>query len=1214
MKKQLFLYLALCLLYILPINGQGFIDTKNSTTATLTGDATFTGESTNASEFSSILVTAYGTPSTATGTLHVDFSPDNINWDRTKSFAINDLTQDLHHSLLTLNQYYRIRYVNDAVAQTAFRLQTLLHTEKPTETNPATGIQSISNSSTTNVGGQTTLNEGGQLSAIDTTVTVIDATVFDNNTTIKIDSEYMSITNISSNDLTVTRGAFNSTEATHEDGATVTGVYIGASELNTQPDVMVSLKSNTAGTEYFDFSNDGVLWDTFPVTGFTVAANIHEFHTAVKGKRYFRIRFENGSASKTTSFRVNTYYGVFRQGNLPLNQTVGDDSDSTIVRAIGMGKEPQGAYSNTKQDGSAFRTTTNLGGTTLSGELASGATGAQTLFTDVSGFAASGYIYIGTEFIAYTAKTGTTSLTISERGAFGTTAATHASAAVVGGAYSSGLLTLEGYTEVATKILCSNTGQMRFQWYSDSAGTDTIRTLAPPYATINSYDFLGAPSFGPYVRYIFANTQSSDTTDFFFETEFYTKSISAQVLTLNSTIVNGMTSNLTRSIGVGQQPDGDFVNTPADGSAFNNVSDGTTTLIANAIYTSAWTDTDGFNFIELFITTDVISATNGIEVQFTDDVQTGQTIQFTRLYTFSSTDISTGYKKITIPTALDGFRVKYTNGGTGQANFYLEATLKVNGILDTVRLNTGLTDDSEAQLSRSVLVGKNSAGDYRNILIGPDDSLGVQLQGQGSVTAFGELAVAQPHAQVVEHFAYNVNSLRMDSRTNQSGAITQLDRMINLQTGAAAESSATSQTRSTVTYTPGEGALCRFTALYTTGVANSYQYVGIGDTQNGFFFGYQGTEFGVCRRTGGQPEVRTLTVSSKASSADNVTITLDNQIKTDVAVTSGTDTTVTANEIAAADYSDVGKGWTAKAVNDTVLFLSWDSSSHPGSYSLADPNVTSAAGTFASTLVGTGTTDTFTSQANWSIDTFDGTGSGGVTLDTTKGNVYQIRYQWLGFGAITYAIENASTGNFEVCHIEAFSNSSLTPSVDNPTLPLFYQVKNDSNTTNLTLKSGSIGGFIEGKPNPFGVVRGVSATTTTIDTTESPILSIRNSFLYNSKINKDPVKLNFISMSVDHTKPITLGFYANSNLVGASFADIETNTSLVQKDTSATGFSGGTLLFKLALGKTGNEYISLVNDPASGILQPGDDITITGITSAGSGGEANVSLNFIEKI
>ena len=96
------------------------------------------------------------------------------------------------------------------------------------------------------------------------------------------------------------------------------------------------------------------------IYGFTVKANIHEYHTAVKNKRYFRVRFENESASKTTSFRVYTYFGVFRQGSLPLNQTISTDADATIVRAVNAAQQEDGDFVNAKADGNAFYTSTAL--------------------------------------------------------------------------------------------------------------------------------------------------------------------------------------------------------------------------------------------------------------------------------------------------------------------------------------------------------------------------------------------------------------------------------------------------------------------------------------------------------------------------------------------------------------------------------------------------------------------------------------------------------------------------------------------------------------------------------------------------------------------------------------------------------------------------------------------------------------------------------------
>ena len=121
------------------------------------------------------------------------------------------------------------------------------------------------------------------------------------------------------------------------DAQNTTTTALGASETYTGawvrvPDgMMVSCKSDTAGTLYFDFSNDAVLADTFPVNGFKVAANIHEYHNAKVGGRYARVRFVNGTDAQS-SFRIYTYHTPFANGNALLNQSIGLDSDAIINR------------------------------------------------------------------------------------------------------------------------------------------------------------------------------------------------------------------------------------------------------------------------------------------------------------------------------------------------------------------------------------------------------------------------------------------------------------------------------------------------------------------------------------------------------------------------------------------------------------------------------------------------------------------------------------------------------------------------------------------------------------------------------------------------------------------------------------------------------------------------------------------------------------------
>ena len=107
--------------------------------------------------------------------------------------------------------------------------------------------------------------------------------------------------------------------------------FTGTAELESGPDVMVSCFSDAAGTLYLDFSVNGADWRTFPTSGFNVAAGIHEFHTAVKGPRYFRARFVNGSSAQSV-FQLYTYFGTYRQPSAPLNQPLALDSDAVLVR------------------------------------------------------------------------------------------------------------------------------------------------------------------------------------------------------------------------------------------------------------------------------------------------------------------------------------------------------------------------------------------------------------------------------------------------------------------------------------------------------------------------------------------------------------------------------------------------------------------------------------------------------------------------------------------------------------------------------------------------------------------------------------------------------------------------------------------------------------------------------------------------------------------
>ena len=390
-------------------------------------------------------------------------------------------------------------------------------------------------------------------------------------------------------------------------------VFVGAGEQNDFNYVGVNLQTDESGTLTFEFSQNGTDWSSYPTQEFTVAAGINEVHGAWKGTRYVRPKFTGADGSRTY-FRIRTMYSYDPIVlSAPLNQPIGNDSDANIVRAVNIGQDPTGTFVNNKSDGVGFQTTVNL---------ASGDT------------------------------------------------------------FSSDVIDAQGYTQVQTHIVCDNDGTLGFKFCSTSNCSGTTvgqngveRYLSVPYLASTGFQLYSAPAFTPYVQYTFTNGGTGTTTQLFFETKLLTKSLSGQLLGVNSFISPSMVGNLVRSVATGKQPDGDFVNAVADGTGFVTE----TPLLSGQTYTSSWIDTDGFNSISLFISTDVPGVIDGLTVQFTDDVQAGTPIvRQTLNYSFTQFDVDRGYLELDFVPKLDGFRVTFTNGSTNQSSFFLQSDLRVN--------------------------------------------------------------------------------------------------------------------------------------------------------------------------------------------------------------------------------------------------------------------------------------------------------------------------------------------------------------------------------------------------------------------------------------------------------------------------------------------------------------------------------------------------------
>lgn len=475
-------------------------------------------------------------------------------------------------------------------------------------------------------------------------------------------------------------------------------------------------------------------------------------------------------------------------------------------------------------------------------------------------------------------------------------------------------------------------------------------------------------------------------------------------------------------------------------------------------------------------------------------------------------------------------------------------------------------------------------------------------------SAFGELSITESTPAVQLQFPYGIN-IDIVNIFNNNGTTTVDSNRLKLSTGAAANQSAQMASVVPIKYNPGQGGLIRFTGVFNTGVANSIQLLGVGDTSDGYFFGYNGIDFGVLRLHGGAQEIRILTITTKSTTAENITITLDGDAKTDVAVTDATagDITTTANDITGNDFSDLGRGWDVHSDGDgTVIFTSYDSSPRTGTYSLS--SATTAVGTFAQALAGVSPTDKWTAQTSWSEDKAVGADILPL-IDWTKGNVFQIRYQWLGFGQICFFIENPLNGEYILVHRIAYANANTLPSVNNPTLPLCAFVENITNTSDIILYTSSMGGFVEGRTNGSHIHHGITTEFSAIGTTETPVLVVHNKPIYQGKKNRVRMKIILISVSVDGTKPSTIRVKIGGSLTAASYTDINTNNSVANFDISATAISGGDEQFGFGLAKSDSDKLELGVETF--FLNPDDKMTITAEASAGTI-DGVVSVNWEE--
>lgn len=466
-------------------------------------------------------------------------------------------------------------------------------------------------------------------------------------------------------------------------------------------------------------------------------------------------------------------------------------------------------------------------------------------------------------------------------------------------------------------------------------------------------------------------------------------------------------------------------------------------------------------------------------------------------------------------------------------------------------------------------------------------------------TAFGELATEQSKAFIQASAIYNLLPANFRSFTSGTGTTEVADKLFTCETGVGIGGYGAIQSFRSLNYKPGTGGKARFTAIFESNVANSWQGAGLLTIADELSFGYNGTSFGIWHRYGGIAEVRNIQITGGAGGSETLTLTL-NDVAYSIPLTSGTEQ---HNAYEIENWLNNNQSiWYAQQTDDIVQVTSLSDGAKSGTYSFSS---SSATATLSQLTAGATKTSDFINQQDWNGD-FDNS-----NLNPALGNVYQIKYQYLGFGDIKFYIENPMSGLFENCHTIRYANSSTTPSVSNPSFKVGLYCVSLGSTTNLKVSSASMSAFIEGTDFKTRNPRAVN-NTQIVSGDLTNILTIRNTRSYNGIVNQVEVEPLIVSLANESSKNAIIELRANATASGdTNFQNIGNNL-VTDIDVTANTISGGRLLSSFTLGGGQSQEVDL--SKLNIRIPPTLKFTIGGQVTSGPSASITATLVYYEDL
>ena len=486
----------------------------------------------------------------------------------------------------------------------------------------------------------------------------------------------------------------------------------------------------------------------------------------------------------------------------------------------------------------------------------------------------------------------------------------------------------------------------------------------------------------------------------------------------------------------------------------------------------------------------------------------------------------------------------------------------------TFAANTGPLDVSITNLSLPVQITNLSALEITS------GQLNAAIRAPTAAT--NEILMTTPHPTIQMDFFNGIDACQV--RHISGGTITASNGLLSISGNGGY---ACLESQRVQPYRAGQSMQARIGAQFVV-AGPGLAYAGPINAESGCAVGFKDKQFGFFRREGGTRQINVLEITGTFIPLTGYDITLNGAAST---ITVGGTAVEVANQIAKLNWAPnvTGfHGYTVMPKSADAYFLAHEAALKSGTFAstITGPGFSSS---FTTLVDGIVPTDTFVPQNAWNVDTLDGLIGSAFELDPGAGNVYNIAYQAVGYGAHVLQVMDPKAGVWVTAHRE-----NNTPPAFNPRTPLQFYA-----SLKASVQGTSASAFIDGDFQLLGPTYSASRLAFKAGASAGQwhsVFSIRNDPVFNNRANYKLVNLTHLTAKVCRpgVSLCLLRLVKNMVLETATYQSVAHGASIVSVDYTDNVQQDQPANFVIASG----DSTVITFSQNQFILNPGDVLTL----------------------